>query len=160
MHLDLLAAAVLVDVLGVAPEGEEDVARAAHLHELHLALHDALLLAHAFEPEETVLVAEVDVGLVAAARGPHLPHLLLVEHLVGHLVVGLEQVLRLVGEETAALAPHCQQRAVVEQVQAGHHVLGLSQLAHQDRLPRLCVGRGVLRAAQLRMFSSIVHSLM
>lgn len=51
VRLDFLSASVLVDVFGVAFEADKDVARATHLHELHLALQDSLLFSHILKPE-------------------------------------------------------------------------------------------------------------
>lgn len=82
MGLDFLPRTILVQVLGIPFEGYYYVPILHDFHQLDLALHDPLLLAHVLDPEEVLLVGVVEVGFVQASGQADQPDLLLVNGLV------------------------------------------------------------------------------
>ena len=98
MHLHLLAASVLEDILWVSLEAEKDVSWAANLHEFDFTLQDTLLFAHVLKPEQTFLIAEVYISLITSSCCPHVFNLLLIKHFICLFGISFQQIFRLVCE--------------------------------------------------------------
>ena len=136
MRFGLFSLIVLEDILFIILKSHNNISWSSWLHNLDLVLYDSSLLDHIFKPIKWLFIAEVDVDLIASLLACNKFYLFLFHYLCGHLVIGWEQIFRLIYQDSSFFSTDCHQSQIWQDVNWCNYSLRLTHFANHYQFSR------------------------